>query len=453
MSAPTSDFSKLSITSKMEPPQLPFKRTQSGSKGKERAQAEDESSGSEDESSEEHVLALDHCRQHGAKYAFQIADAEIRICSVRISATDTEQPTCSCGERGICRHIIWLVKGLARTNTEVVGQANIVPSTLVLRDVCEELQWELRGEPDFDGGSDPDSDDETETQWKLKKDYSASRQSRQAAQLKERARIVRDIMASFSPSPTDDFRKDIFEKPHDFTIERVLAPYDLEETISRFLLRNDDMFHEFKSLVSSDDRATDYFKKMSVKARESLDLLDKYCDLGPTGAGGKYDVIWCAQKLVDIVDAIGSNVTERQPLGPRPRQEAAKALVSILEMVVKERNHDEYQNIKWSRRRPHGEMQIDRNLYQRLIGSSSPRNPSGGNFVITALQDLPEASAFVDDLEDLWSMLGSVGWGAPRAYLDRLITLITKLKGGSGPSSSSGKRSAGPLDRNAKRMK
>jgi hypothetical protein len=158
---------------------------------------------------------------------------------------------------------------------------------------------------------------------------------------------------------------------------------------------------------------------------------------------------------VDIVESINKNVVERQPLTPSSRLEAAKALVSILWMVVKERNHDVYQNSKWPRRRAHGEPQIDRNLYQRLIGSKSGPNPAGGTFVLNALQYLPEARACVEDLEEILGILQTIGWGpAPQAYRDKLIALITQLKGGSAPNiPSSGKRSAGSLDRKAKRMK
>ena len=115
--------------------------------------------------------------------------------------------------------------------------------------------------------------------------------------------------------------------------------------------------------------------------------------------------------------------------------------------------HDAYQNSTWPRRRPHGELSIDRNLYERLIGTTSRTSPAGGNFVIKALQDLPEARHFVEELEELLVMLETIGWGpAPQAYRDKLGALISQLKG-SGLSMSSGKRPAGSLDREVKRMK
>lgn len=406
-----------------------------------------------DHSSNEHIIALDHCRQHNSTYAFQIADAEVHRCSIRINETGTG-PTCSCSVEGTCKHIQWLLNKLEQTRKDtmsVVPRPYEIISAKGFRNVCEELQWELR--------EGPDSDSE-EPQWKIRKDYAVTAPGHQTrGLLKERVRVVRDILATFSEFPTDDFRDDIFGKPDDFAVGKVLVPRDLEATVSRLLVLNDDMFGHFKTLVKPDIRASDYFQKMAVKAQTTCALLDKYCDRGPTEVGGNFDLIWCAKTLADIVTAIHTNVIARQPLRSSSREEAARALISILRMVVKQRNHDAYQNMKWKRNRAHGEPQIDRNLYLRLIGSTARVNPAGGTFVIKILQDLPEARRFVEDLEEIYNLLKTVGWSAPQSYLDKLESLITQLKGGSGPSPSSGsgsssvKRPASSLDRNAKRMK
>lgn len=241
----------------------------------------------------------------------------------------------------------------------------------------------------------------------------------------------------------------------------ILVEGDLEATIARLLILDDAFFYQFKSLVSRNICATEYFRKMALKAVKAFDLLDQYEQLGPTA--GQHDLAWCAQTLVDIVDSISSNVTMRQPLSPSSREEAAKSLVGILKDVVKNHNYDIYQTVKWPRRRPHGELQIDRNLYERLIGSTSRSNPSGGNFVIKALQDLPEAQRFVEDLEEILGLLETIGWGpAPRAYRYKLSALIAQLKrvpsptsvpGPAASSSLSEKRPATSMDRKVKRMK
>lgn len=465
MSSPISSFSRLSLTPKMEAPRT-NRGGFPGGKGKGRALPEESSHSSEDESSSEdeedsdaesvldppsneHIIALDHCRQHNSTYAFQIADAEVHRCGIRINESDTGL-TCSCDEEGMCRHIQWLLNRLGRTRKDTGSAITQRPHAFIsskgLRNVCDELNWELR--------EGPDSDSE-EPQWKIRKDYAVTDPGHQTRGFfKERVRVVRDILATFSTFPTDEYRKDIFDSSDDFAVGKVHVPNDLEATISRLLILNDDVFGQFRTLVKPDVRASDYFKKMALKAQDTCELLDKYCDVGPA-AGGTFDLIWCAQTLTDIVNSIRVNVTERQPLRSSSREDAAKALVSILRMVVKQRNHDVYQNLKWPRRRIHGEPQIDRNLYQRLIGSTAKANPAGGNFVVKALQDLPEARLFVEDLEEVYDLLKTVGWSAPQAYLDKLESLITQLRGSSGPSpsSSTGKRPASSMERNVKRMK
>lgn len=445
-----------------------------GGKGKGKAPARDEDPSSSDESSENdseeepedeeggtdvswsgRLFALDHCRQHGTRYAFQISYAEVQRYSIRISTADAASPTCSCNDEPTCRHVIWLLEQLSRTRTEQSGEGSPVTpyeqiSSMGLDTLCDELHWELRE------GTDSDTE---ETRWQLKKDYSASEVPRQTrGMIKERMKTVRDIMATLSSQVTDDFRADIFESPDEISMEDPYVLGDLEATLARMLINDDDIFHQFNVLLPRNVRATDYFRKMGLKAQHTFVLLDNYSAVGPTAAGQQCDVIWCAQELVDIVDAISKNVTERQPLNPAAREEAAKALVSILTTVVKDRNHDAYQNTKWPRPRPHGEPQINRNLYERLIGTKPRANPAGG-FVLKALQDLPEAQPFVDDLEEVLRVLKTIGWGpAPKAYTERLSEIIARLKRGSGPSTSlaaaqPGKRPASSVERKVKRMK
>ncbi|KAG4413680.1 hypothetical protein IFR04_013184 [Cadophora malorum] len=468
MSSPIASFSKLSITQRMQSARGHARGPSSG-KGKGKAvPIEEEPSSSEESSDEEsngsdpddenpeeeadttcRVFALDHCRHHGTRYAFQIAYAEVERYSIRISTTDSGRPTCSCKEQGNCRHILWFLEQLSHTRSLTAGneEAHVTPyehiSHLGLDNMCEELHWELRQ------GTDSDTE---ETQWQLKKAYSTMEPGRQTrGVIKERLRTVRDIMATLSEIDTDSYRQDLFESGDDITMEPMLVRRDLEATVAKILIMDDSIFHHFQTLVSRNVRATEYFIKMGAKAQTTLELLDRYCEIGPSI--GQHDLIRSAQTLVDIVNSISINVTERQPLSPASRAEAAKALVSILSTVVRDRNHDAYQNSTWPRRRPHGELSIDRNLYERLIGTTSRTSPAGGNFVIKALQDLPEARHFVEELEELLVMLETIGWGpAPQAYRDKLGALISQLKG-SGLSMSSGKRPAGSLDREVKRMK
>ena len=459
MSAPVSSFSKLSLSQEMQATRG-HTRGQSGNKGKSKEPIppiapEDPESGSDDGSEDDfwHVIALDHCRQHnerdarGSYYAFQIAYAEVESYSIRVKPTDTGAPECSCDEEGTCNHVTWLLEQLARTKEEVVevesGFYQHI-SDMGLENVCEDLDWELR-----------EGSESEEIRWQLGKDFQTSTLGRQTrSMIRARTKVVRDIMAALSSEITNSYRPDIFDSADDITNGNILVERDLEATLARLLILDDGFFHKFRSLVSRNVRATEYFRKMGLKAEEAFLLLEQYVQSGPT-EGQHHDLNWCAQALVDIVNTISSNVTMRQPLSSSSREEAAKSLVAILKTVVRH-NYDIYQSVTWPRRRPHGELQIERNLYERLIGSTSQSNPSGGNFVIKALQDLPEAQRFVDDLEEILGKLEAIGWGpAPQAYRDRFTTLIAQLKGVSvsAVSTSSGKRSASGLDRKVKRMK
>lgn len=455
MSAPTSSFSKLSLSQEMQATRG-HTRSQSGGKGKGKEPDDEPEFGSDNGSDEfwdGHVIALDHCRQHdekdarGSYYAFQIAYAEVESYSIRIRPTDEGVPECSCDEETTCHHVTWLLEQLARTKEDVeVAESGFYQhiSDMGLENVCEDLDWELR-----------EGSESEEIRWLLKKDFQTSKLGRQTrGMIRARTNVIRDIMAALSPEITNAYRPDIFDSPDDITDGNILVERDLEATVARLLILDDAFFHKFRSLVSRNLRATEYFRKMELKAEETLLLLEQYVESGPTD-GQHHDLNWCAQTLVDIVNTISLNVTMRQPLSPSSREEAAKSLVAILKAVV-HHNYDIYQSVTWPRRRPHGEPQIDRNLYERLIGSTSGSNPSGGNFVIKALQDLPEAQRFVDDLEEILDRLESIGWGpAPQAYRDRFTALIAQLKGVPVPaaSASSGKRPASALDRKAKRMK
>jgi hypothetical protein len=473
MSVPVSSFSKLSLSQDRMQSSRGQRRGPSGAKGKQPMPPDSSSSASDSDSDPEdpdnshdmtepepepeHVLALHHCRHIGAeddpRYAFQIADAEVVRYGVRVKPTITGLPQCSCDQNSesVCRHVRWLLDQLHRTG--MATTANISPdyygqiTAAGLENICEDLHWELRK------GTESD---EEETTWKLKKDYRVRAYGLHTrAMIRERLKEIRDILATLSNESSVDYRKDIFESVDDISLEDVLVPHDLEATISRLLVNDDDVFSQFKSLISHNTRALDFFRKMNLKAKHSCHLLDEYVQHGP--ATGQHDLIWCSRQLVDIVNIISVNVTERQPLNSESRKEAAKSLVSILLEVVKNRNTDVYQDDRLPRRRQHGEPHTDRNLYQRLIGSISPQNPVGNTFVIKALQDLPEAQAFIEDLEEILSILETIGWGpAPKPYREKLAALIAQLKRSPGPSALSlpSKRPATGGDRKIiKRMK
>lgn len=453
MSAPISSFSKLSLNqSNMQSSHGQGSGPPAG-EGKQPVPTVDDPS---DESEAEHVLALYHCREIGSEndrlYAFQIADAAVSRCGVRVKAAGG-RPQCSLSsckpdsEEG-CRHVRWLLDQLEHTGVPAAAAAAASSPNYYghiaskgLENICEDLHWELRKGVESD---------EEEMEWQLKKNYRASSHGLQTrGMIRDRLKDIRDILATLSSQSALDYRKDIFESADDITMEGILVQHDLGATVSRLLVHDDNMFYQFKTLVPHNVRASDFFRKMELKAKDACRLLDEYIQNGP--AAGQYDLVWCSQELVDIVNTISTNVAERAPLNSSSRKEAAKALVSILNEVIRNRNTDAYQDDKVPRRKKQAKGHTDRNLYQRLILAPSEQNPTGSAFVIKALQDLPEAQYFVEDLKELLVILETIGWGpAPKPYRERLAALISQFKSS---TSSPGKRPAGSMDREVKRMK
>jgi hypothetical protein len=417
-----------------------------------------------------HLIALDHCRpiydsdKPLPVYAFQIAYAKVQPYSLRIY--DDGRVACSCDEKD-CRHREWLLRQLSMIPSGQGPGAGTPPATIDyynrirrtgshgLEDVCRALDWEFR-EGDIDTG----------TEWELQKQPPPSRpgEDRQTRRtIAQRVSTIRDIMDTFSATVRPaDYRQDIFKDPTNIDVNNFYVEHDLEATFSRLLMFDNRMFHFFELLVSNDARAANFFLNMQLQAVDKLRLLDNYVDNGPGDDGRHYDIIWCAQELVNIVAAIDTNVSERGGgrLSPSSRTAAAGTLVSILEMVVS-RDRDVYARIGWHRQKRHGEGRIHRNLYARLIGVVSSENPSGGVFVLKALQPLgPAATVYIERLETILHNVGPRGSQAPKAYQDKLREYIKELKDmprpdRPGPSSSSGKRSGGSTstDRNIKRMK
>ncbi|KAK6587388.1 hypothetical protein PZA11_000678 [Diplocarpon coronariae] len=130
----------------------------------------------------------------------------------------------------------------------------------------------------------------------------------------ERIMIFRDILATFSDVETEKFRADIFDLRDDVNMEPILVSKDLEATVVRVLMKDDNFFPPFKNLVSHDIRAIAYFKKKGAKARNTLDRLERSCGVGRVA--GHDNIVCSAQTLADTDSAISIHVTIRQPLNP-----------------------------------------------------------------------------------------------------------------------------------------
>lgn len=463
-STPTSSHNSVESRSNKSPDQEEDEEDEDDEDTEGSDEEEDEGDGNAEAPSSPKLFALDHCRQiePTQTFAFQIRFAQVQRYSVRFNPEkNSGRPTCSCEEEGTCQHIAWLLEQL-EPGMEPANDQSLSPQERLhetgLENICHTLDWELRGS-DYDGPT------ENEYQLVKKNDTNStssgsvvhppSQRTREMRRL--RLAAVRDIMATLSHHDVQDtYRPDVFNDNGREVSDYSVAPQDLEKTLARILFHNDRTFYQFDAFVRVDVRAEEYFRKMVYKAQSVCASLDEYVQNGPGNFREIHDVVWCGKELVGIVESIRQNIELRAPLSSHSKQVAAKALIDILQIVV-HRNTELYdsQHMNWTRRRPHGERQIRRNLYQFLIGTASSENPARGTFVLNVLQELPEAVRFVEELDEILRKLETVGFKEP-AYTEKLRGIISRLKSMNTPgesSSSSGKRPASSMDRRAKRMK
>jgi len=415
---------------------------------------DDDDEGDESDSpSDRFVFAVDWCREVDAQdpyFAFQVATAEVDRASVRVRSSGDCACTC---EVANCRHIAWL--------KDKIGCTGATPCYQHINGTGFDnlKKWNR-----WDGAESASH----ATVWELRKIPTARFQTHDM--LWERKELIRDILATFFLDHlTNEFRPDIFDEGGENLINAVaqnlLVPQDLVRTLSGVLMLDDDCFRRFEDLVPKDVRDLEYFHKMEFKAEKAVEMLEQYertgfkdawVATGPAQEAFEHDVPWCAQTLVDIVDSINAFVRNRQHgLSQSSLVEAAWALVKILHLVVG-KNFELYINSSWPRVRPFGERTIDRNLFQCLLGPTSDSGPAKGNFVISALENLPDAANTVrassSELEAIADKLPRPGYDTPRAYVERLGRFIERLTGNFRARTSS-EMSAGPSSGKRRRMK
>jgi len=233
---------------------------------------------------------------------------------------------------------------------------------------------------------------------------------------------ARELLASIAAVPPEKFRPDIFSNPR--RGKKPLKRGDLERTLFRILLDNNELFNYLLSLTRSTDPIKDPFRKLSQRVTRVLAELDEYCEnpsspqFASSGSETPCNVGWAAHHILGIVSAIRAAIFPPHTSSPAQRVAAARALVRILSNVS-DRNRDVHP----------GANPSDRNLYARLIGTQDD------GFIISILAHLPEAaSQFLHNLEVVQDRLGV--HGAPPSYIKKFNDLITTLRGFPQPGSS-----------------
>lgn len=399
---------------------------------------------------------VDYCGQRhdglepGTYFAFQVAETVEYAVRIGAPGSTYQNPKCSkCGDDKPCRHIFWLLdqiaKGTAAENQSAMpltmsnrGYPDELPhpfvrvSNIGIEELAERMCWEV-----------------------ISTTYSD-------LDLTRRAQEIRDILAFLSPVTAEEYMPELFSHLHeeDTSDENIVKPRDLQTTLARMLIAKPTLFHSFRSLISTDNRASDFFKKMRERAEKAMLSMDYYVRTGVATNGQVIcDVPWCAGTLVNIVASINKTLFNSKPrgtLGRAAKEQAAIALVWILGEVAN-RDVDVYAGPQWANSPKRRLPNRDRNLFERLI--VHPSRSTEPPFIISELKNIEPnaAQSLVDQMDEINEILPR--GGAPKDYLTKFRDLISRFKAAepwqtteAGPSGAK-RAGSGSAGRDSKRMK
>ncbi|KAI2613532.1 uncharacterized protein GGS25DRAFT_3860 [Hypoxylon fragiforme] len=306
--------------------------------------------------------------------------------------TGTEQsgygiPSCSCqnGEQceSPCRHILWLFDQIT---SQILGVQED-PFVLTRHGYPSELGNPYNAIADFHLDMLADS-------------LHCDVVGQSADPNPRRVQETREMLASLHEVPTDEYRPDLFANPR--RGRRAVKRGDLEQTIFRMLLRNDDFFQYFRSSVRADELHRNQFRALQHRADAALAGLRQYAaaaattttssssESSPPAPRPSKDVPWCAAHLSSVTRHIRAilHTTER-PLEPWELRAAARTTMHVLTQVVTSYSHDLITG-------PATLPKAQRNLYHRLIGERD------ADFATDVLASIPPEVLFAGPwLEEL----------------------------------------------------
>ncbi|KAK2750141.1 hypothetical protein FQN57_004637 [Myotisia sp. PD_48] len=358
-------------------------------------------------------FAVDQCKPNRETgYQFQVVDRG-DVC-VGEGAMPLK---CSCERflqtNSACRHIYWLVDQLygrvtkqhrigPKVTLSARGEARELPSLLdMLRDDADKVF--------------------SQSGWLyVSARSSASNSDAESTPAMSRSDKARDLLSTFSETiMPEEFRPDLFEAiSKTLTPEQCVIQRDLEGTIFRLAVHDDNVYSSLRKVMPAGARAAIFFEKILRRINQLLEDFRKY---SRTGARRRSDskileIPAVCREVREYLSMIRKNITIRSPHGSY----AAQALVGILR-AVSNYNLDAFENIQWNRQAVAGETPQDRNLYVQLIYFPVKADEC---FVLDCLELLPNdiLSQYCPQLQGVLADLK--GHGAPMDYLRRIQALI-----------------------------
>ncbi|KAI0512451.1 hypothetical protein F5B22DRAFT_648556 [Xylaria bambusicola] len=384
-------------------------------------------------------LSLRGCSARGQSYVFLISETIEHHVRAPYGGGPYDGPSCTCrqDERSVglqhpCRHTLWLCDQILSQLVPLQSDPHSWREdgyTTKHGNVCDFIS-------DFHFDVLADS---------LRCDIVAGESS---GPRPHRIQTAREVLATLSGSPVDQYRPDLTSESEEKTI---VKEGDLEATIFRMLLQSDSLLSYFLALMRDHERLNPRFRRFRDRADSALEAFDKYIkasDLRRVELSK--DPQWCYKTFKDISKQIRSIILySERDLDASDRRAAASTLVYILDQVVS-RNEDH----EVRRGNPdEGQLENSRkiNLCKELIVESSH------DFILDILDELQESvSHLLPELDRIERVLANTN--VPASYCNKLRDIIIRLRSvrsrvESGPTESSRKRTSHDGDRPPKRVK
>ena len=210
---------------------------------------------------------------------------------------------------------------------------------------------------------------------------------------------------------------------------------DLQQTVLRLLVSNDEFFSMFLKLLAPTDKVRDPFRKIQQHIESVLGALRAARTTGEprqSAAGEAISVAWAAKHVQSAVHQImhllgrrlsGAKQGEREHQHPESwaKAGAARAILWMMTAIVSKHTRDAHA----------GASQDDRNLYQRVIGNSGHGGlggdgDHGGDALLDALDAVHDQVQFLGEVERIRRRIQRNGYREP--YMQRLDGILQRMR-------------------------
>ncbi|KAM3480993.1 hypothetical protein MY8738_004684 [Beauveria namnaoensis] len=392
------------------------------------------------------AMVVQHCRQVGDTFAFQMSEVVTRSVRIRAPSSGKARLSCSCSQGGggggggdaldnndnePCHHILWLLDQLAKQTLYDTDHEQ--PLTMTSAGFPEEMGDPFRAISDHHLNIVADG---LHCRHVEPGCYDPRRVD------KHRIRESRELLSSVYEASADSFRPDIFtDEP--LLGPPIVKPQDLDYTVFRMLVDDDIFFHYFLSETCSrgGSDVIHQFRLLTHRINAVLQDFDQQqqqqqhnnplsvCSDEPNNNNNNnnnnnsppqessHTVSWAARHIQGVISLVRYAIwSGERPLQAAEKHAAAKTLIHILDCVLKRRQHTN--NVRGERGR--GRV-LERNLFARFLGDADC------GFVLDELERIPEgALPYINNLESMVDKMAQ--YGVKASYLHRFRKFMAQLK-------------------------